>query len=240
MLTSSYKRDPERVYKALAKTNNQLLAKEPLWIYIPARYAEKDLAFIGSDTYIVGIYMLATEDKFYAVSLIDAMVQIDPTNTTLVDIDGVKYYEFYFRKGATVIVNLDLVKKNKLIYSIFDELYTKGKAPWYLNYLDFSKVLQTAKKHAGANIGSNHETMELLASMLARDSENKNVFYRQIVKSEKDIFTIPPAIIPLRSVQYAATNTVNKLAGSYFRPALVSALVSPSERSERVEQILTL
>lgn len=238
MDTKEFIRDPNRVYKALAKTEDKLIAKEPVRIYIPSRFAEKDLAFIGSETYIVGIFMIVTEDKRYAVSLINAMIPIDPTNTTTLKMNDVDYYEFYFRKGSTIISNLKLVKSNKLIYNIFDEIYTKGKAPWFLNYLDFSKVLQTAKKHAGANIGDNHEIMELLASMLARDSKDKTRFYRQVVKSEKDILTIPPAIIPLRSVQYAATNTTNKLAGSYFRPAVVSALVNPSERVERVEKML--
>ena len=235
---SVFTRDPDRLYKALAKTDEKLLAKEPIRIYIPVRFAEKSLAYIGSETYIVGIFMIATEDNRYAVSTINAMMPIEPTNTSVVKMDDVDYYEFYFRKGSTIISNLKLVKDNKLIYSIFDEIYTKGKAPWYINYLDFSKLLSTAKKHAGVNIG-NHEVMEVLASMLARIPEDKTKYYRQYAKTKEDIFNKQPAIIPLRSVQYSATNTTNKLAGSYFRPALVSALVTQSDRVERVESLLT-
>lgn len=239
MQTTDFVRDPNRVYQALAKTPGKLIAKEPIRIYIPERYVEKGLAFIGSETYTVGIYMMATDDNRYGVSLINAMVPIDPTNTTIVTFDDVKYYEFYFRKGSTIITNLNLVKDKKLIYSIFNEIISNGKAPWYLNYLDFAKVLATAPKHAGVSIGENHEVMELLTSSLARNPEDRTVYYRQIVNSLKDIETIPPAMIPLRSVQYAATNTTAKLAGSYFRPALISALTNPSDRLSRIEDILT-
>ena len=239
MEINQFIRDPDRIYKALAKTNNKLIAKEPIRIYIPARFTDVNLAYIGSEIYTVGIYMMATEDDRYAVSSITAMVSIDPTNINKVKMNEDEYYEFYFRKGSTIISNLNLVQDNKLVYSIFNEIYSKGKAPWYLNYLDYSNLLQTAKKHAGVSIGENHEVMELLASMLARSAEDKNIFYRQIVKTKEDIFNIQPAIIPLRSVQYSATNTTNKLAGSYFRPALVSALNNESTRVERVESILT-
>jgi hypothetical protein len=58
------------------------------------------------------------------------------------------------------------------------------------------------------------------------------------VQSIDDIVKKPPVYIPLRSVTYTATNTTNKLAGSYFQEGLVSALVSPSERKERIESIL--
>jgi len=238
MLTSQFLRDPARVYRALSQSPDRLIAKEPIRIYIPVRYVEKNLAFIGTETYTVGIYMMATEDNRYAISSICAMVPIDPTNTTIVKMDEADYYEFYFRKGASIITNLNLVKDNKLIYSIFNEIFTKGRAPWYLNYLDLSSIFTTAKKHAGVNISDNHEVMELLVSMIARDPNDRTVYYRQIVHSMDDVNSIKPAIIPLRSVQYAATNTTNKLAGSYFRPALISALVSPSSRQERVEKLL--
>ncbi len=238
METTDFVRDPIRVNRALAKVSNKLVAKEPVRIYIPVRYAEKNLAYIGGETYTLGIFMIATEDKRYAISLITAMVPIDPTNTLTVDFNGVKYYEFYFRKGANVINNLNLVKDKKLIYSIFNEIISSGKAPWYLGYNDFANILSSAGKHAGVNIGENHEAMELLTSHLARDPNDRSKQFRLVVNSYEDVKNIRPAMIPLRSIQYSVTDTVTKLAGSYFRPAVVSALVSPTEREERVSTIL--
>lgn len=238
MLTTDFVRDSNRVYQALTKVSDKLIAKEPVRIYIPERYIDRNLAFIGSETYTLGIFMIATEDNKYAVSLINAMVPIDPTNTTTVDFNGTKYYEFYFRKGATIITNLKLVKDKKLIYSIFNEIISSGKAPWYLGYNDFANILSSAGKHAGTNISENHEAMELLTSHLARNPDDRSIQYRQIINSYDDLTRIQPAMVPLRSIQYSVTDTVTKLAGSYFRPAVVSALVTPTEREERVSTIL--
>lgn len=239
MLTTDFVRDSKRVYRALTKVQGKLIAKESVRIYIPVRYVERGLAFIGTDTYTTGIFMIATEDNHYAVSLVNAMVPIDPTTTTIVTFDNVKYHEFYFRKGSIVINNLNLIKDKKLIYTIFNEIISNGRAPWYLDYFDLAKVLESAQKYAGVNISKNHEVMELLVSTLARDASDRTIYYRQVVNSINDIKTTPPAMIPLRSVQFSATNTTTKLAGSYFRPALVSALVNPSTRVERVEKLLT-
>lgn len=238
MITTEFIRDSARVYQALSATDTQLFAKEDLRIYIPERFVDKKLAFIGSEIYTVGIYMMATSDKRYGVSLIPSMVPIEPTAIETVTFNDTKYYEFYFREGATVITNLNLVKDNKLIYSIFNEIISQGNSPWYLNYLDYAQLFKFAPKHAGVSIGQNHEVMQLLTSMLARYRQDKTINYRQKIESMADLQLMPPAMIPLRSVQYAATNSTTKFAGSYFRPALVSALVSRTDRLERVESIL--
>lgn len=130
------------------------------------------------------------------------------------------------------------MKTDTLVFRIYDEFIAKGRVPWYMGYDELGKLFDTAKTFAGANIGQNHEVTELLVSMIARDPEDRTKYYRQTVKSLGDLVSRPPSIIPLRSVQYSATNTVNKLAGSYWNDALTSALVSPGERTERIEALL--
>lgn len=238
MNTSSFVRDAKRVYQALAHTETSLIAKEDIRIYIPTRYVDSKLAYIGVETYTVGIYMMATSDNRYAISLIPAMIPISPTTHETVEFNHQKYYEFTFRAGSVIISNLNLVKDNKLIYTIFKEMVSNGKTPWYIGYLDFARLFSMAPKYAGVSIGENHEVMELLTSMLARSPLDKTQSYRQTAVSIEDSIKNPPHLIPLRSVQYAATNTTTKLAGSYFRPALISAILNPSTRLERVESIL--
>ena len=60
----------------------------------------------------------------------------------------------------------------------------------------------------------------------------------QIIHNREDLKTKKFVTIPLRSVAYAASNTTNKLAGSYFSVGLTSALVNPTERVEKIEAIL--
>lgn len=204
-------------------------------IVIPVRFAERGLAYVGIDTRIVGIFAIIVEDHYYGVSLANAMMRITPSSTNKVMYDEDEYYEFTFDPGATVCPSLQLVKIDTLVYNIYDEILAKGRVPWYLSYEMMGKLFDTAKEHAGANIGQQQEVTELMVSIIARDEEDRTKYYRQVVASNPNKL---PAFIPLRSVAYAATNTLNKVAGSYARDGLISALVTPTERVERLEDLL--
>jgi len=233
------KRDPAKVHACLQELEDgRLVAKKTLKIYIPCRFAERGLASISIETRIIGIYGIVTEDGYYGVSTVNAMMLIEPTSTMKVVIGGNDYYEFKFDPGSTVIESVDLVKSDILVYRIYDEIIAKGHVPWYLGYLELGRIFDTANYHAGANIGNNHEVTELIISMIARNSADRHKYYRQTVESIDELRSDPPVYIPLRSVIYSATNTTNKLAGSYMDLGLVSALVSPSTRTEHIESIL--
>lgn len=207
-------------------------------IYIPSRFSERGLAEVGIENHIVGIYAIVVDDKYYGVCNMCAMVKIDPNSMLRVKINGIEHYEFTFKPGATVIKSNEVVKTDTLVYRIYDEIISKGRVPWYLNYSDLGKIFDTAKSHAGANIGQNSEVTQLIVSMISRNSEDRNKYYRTTIDSIDDLKTHPPAYIPLKSVIYAATNTTNKLAGSYFSVGVVSSLVSPADRTERIEGLL--
>lgn len=232
-------RDPARVQACLKELpDGRLVAIKNVKIYVPSRFAERGLAQIGIETHIVGIYAIVAEDQYWGVSLVNAMHRIEPTSTVKVVFDDDEYYEFSFAPGATVVSTVQLVRTDTLVYKVYDEIIAKGRVPWYLGYPELGKIFDTAKYHAGANIGQNHEVTELIVSMIARDPANRARYYRQVVRSREDLKKHPPVFIPLRSVTYAATNTTNKLAGSYFKEGLVSALVTPAERVERIEELL--
>lgn len=233
-------RDPAKVHSCLRELpDERLVALKPLKIYIPVRFEERNLASIGIETNIAGIYAMVVEDTYFAVSMVNAMIRIDPTSTVKIMIDDTEYYEFFFEAGSTIMPSVQLVKNDTLVYRIYDEIISKGRIPHYLNYMDLSRIFDTAKFHAGANIGTNHEVTELIISLIARDSKDRHRYYREICTSEEVLSESTPAFIPLRSVTYAATNTTNKLAGSYYHEGVVSALVSPSTRVEKIEALLT-
>jgi hypothetical protein len=218
--------------------DGRLVCTKQVKIYIPSRFAERGLASIGIETYIVGIYAIVVEDTFYGVSMVNAMLPIEPTSTLKINVDGEEFYEFSFEAGSTVFSSTKLVKTDTLVYKIYDEIIAKGRVPWYLGYAELGRLFDTAIYHAGANIGKNHEVTELIISMIARNPKNRHEYFRTSIRSPEDMKTILPAYIPLRSVTYAATNTVNRLAGSYFTEGVVSALVNPTERVERIEDLL--
>lgn len=233
-------RDPKHVHSVLRELDNgRLVTTKDTRIYIPVRFVECGLAYVGIETNIVGIYAIVVENQFYGVSTINAMHKLCPTSTTKVSFNEEEYYEFYFEPGATIFESVNLVKNDMLVYKIYDELIAKGNIPWYLGYKEMGKIFDSASKHAGLNIGKNHEVTELLISMIARVEKDRHLFYRTAIKSEEDIKKIKPAFIGLRNVTYAATNTLNRLGGSYFEAGLISSLVSPSTRKEKIESILT-
>lgn len=233
-------RDASKVHACLQELPDaRVVAVKPCKIYVPSRFSEHNLAEIGVDTYIVGIYVIVVEDKYYGVSLINAMHRIVPTSTIRIKIDGEEYFEFFFEAGQTVFATTYLLKNDVLVYRIYDEILSKGKIPWYINYDDLGHIFDSASFHGGANIGKESEVTELIVSLISRNKKNMTQYYRTTIKSLDEIKTNPPEFVALKSVVYAATNTTNKLAGSYFATGVVSALVSPAERKERLESILT-
>lgn len=232
-------RDGARVTACMRELQNEsLVAVREVKLYIPVRFAEHSLAQVGIETYVCGIVMYVVENKYYALSKINAMIRITPTSWSKITVDDEEFYEFYFEPGSTITPSLQLVRTDTLVYKIFDELFSKGRVPSYQGYVDMAGIFDSARKHAGANVGSNHEVTEMLVSLIARNPNKRQEYYRQSVQSEDDLVKHPPIWTSLYSVTDSATNTLNKLAGSYFHEGVVSALNSPSERKERLEELL--
>lgn len=231
--------DAEKIHDNLALLpDKRLVTKKGCKIYIPSRYESYNLADVGIKTYICGICAFVVEDKYFGIGIVDAMMSIEPTSTMKVDFDGDEYYEFTFDPGETVISSIGLVKNDTLVYRIYDEIYSKAHVPWYVGYAELGRIFDTAEYHAGTSVGKNHEVIEMHASLIARVKEDRHQYYRTIAISEEFIKLNPPVYISLTNVTYAATNTLNKLAGSYQHEGIVSALVNPTTRRERIESLL--
>lgn len=236
---SKLKRDAAKVHAVLKELpDNTLVTTKGCTIVIPARFAEKGLASIGIETQIVGIYAIVAPDGSYGVSMVNAMMKITPTSTTSVKYGDDEYYEFYFEPGSTVVADLMLLKVDTLVFKIYEEILAKARVPWYIGYEDLAHLFDSARYHGGANIGENRETTELIVSMIARDSNDRMRYYRQVVKAMEDLKKRPPAFIPMRSVQYNATNTTTKIMGSYLKDGMISAINNPADRTERLEDLL--
>jgi acid stress-induced BolA-like protein IbaG/YrbA len=231
-------RDAPSVLANFKEKDNRLYALKPCSIQIPKRFSDRNLAGISTDVFIYGIYALIVEDK-YAVSNVTAMVQINPTKITTVKVKGTEYHNFQFDAGTAVISNLDVVKRNLLIYNVLDEFIIKGKIPWYLNYDDLGQLFDRAKNYADSNVGLVPEIFELIVSMISRTHQDRTKYFRTSINSPADI-NKTPEYVALSSVFYSSTNTLNKLAGNYFSDGVASALVTPTEETERLETLLRL
>ena len=232
-------RNPEAIKSQLKKQSDRtVITNKGCKIYIPTRFSERGLADIGLENYIVGMFAMTVDDTYYSFCNINALIQITPDAINKVSIKGEDYIEFIFLKGSKVIQNTFLVMNDVLVFRIYDEFMSKGNIPWYMSYEDAGRIFETAGRHAGTSVGSNPEVVEMLIANIFRDAKDRNIALRTMINTRQDLLTKKFVTIPLRSVAYAASNTTNKLAGSYFSVGLTSALVNPTERTEKIEAIL--
>jgi len=238
MEASMYRRDAKRVQQALRRVKDSIKVVKPLSVHVPKRYTSKELAIVGSSVSVVGIFGVVVDDNYYGVSLINAITPLEPSNINTVVVDEVEYYSFDFQPGDTFIPNVNLVKEGTLVYQIFDEIVAKGNIPWYLNYQDLGQLFDSAKYHGGANLNTNHAILEMITAACARSPKDRSAYYRHGFKATQQLKDKPPEIIALRSVQDGASNTTAKLMGAYLDEGINSALVDPSKRLERVEDLL--
>jgi hypothetical protein len=232
------KRNAPEVFKHLQlQSNGSTTCSAPIKIQVPTRFQNKDLAVLGSETFIVGFYAIIVNDEFYGVDNTIAMLQIRPSSTKKISYKGTDYFEFGFEPGDVVFVNDQLVVNDTLTYYLYDEFVAKGNIPWYMNYYDQAKIFDTASLHAGVNLGS-RSVLELIISTTARDPTDLTRLYRHILNRHTDVETNPPKIIPFRSVVWNTSDTTSRLNGSYIAEAINTAVVNPSESVEVIEEIL--
>lgn len=236
---SKYKRDAAVSLSYLMENEaGQILTKRPCRVQVPVRFSEIGLGEIGIRTFSYGLFPVIFDTGEYAVINVNAILELRPFKLTVVTIDEVDYHEFHFEAGQILFQTTDLVKRETLLYNVFDEFIFKGKLPWYVEYDDVGKLFDTALYHAGSKVGQNPEVIEFIASMVSRSKEDRTQYIRTVAQSYKDFGLANIDYVALMSVFYSVKSTVNKLAGSYFSDGVVSALVSPSERAEKIESIL--
>lgn len=231
-------RNKEIISRYLVETSSgQVITKEPCTIQVPVRYNNIGLANIGSTTTIYGCFCIVFGNE-YSVCNINAMVDIIPDLTKQITVNDEQYYEFHFDKGSVVIRTTDLIKTERMLFTVFDEFIFKGNMPWYMGYEDAGKLFDTAGYHAGSRVAESLETIELIISLISRYSGDRTKYLRNILTSYKDTKLSNLAYIPLKNVFYAVTNTLNKLSGNYFNDGVVSSLVIPTTETTDIEKIL--
>lgn len=106
-----------------------------------------------------------------------------------------------------------------------------------MGYEDLAKFLDTADSHAGSKVANNYELIEILASIISRDTNNRKVYMRTAA-TDKNYVKKNIEYVPLASVMYSVKGTVNKLIGAYMDEGITSALVSESNETSHVETLL--
>jgi hypothetical protein len=232
-------RDGDKVKANLVTMEDgSIVTRKGCTLQIPLRFTERSLAIISSEIYVIGIWAMVVDQKYYGVSLTCAMMRISPSSTQVIKVDDDDYLEFGFAPGSVVFATNQLLKTNTIVYQIFDEFISNGRIPWYVAYEDLARVFDTAGLHAGLDLTSSHTLLEMFAASISRDKEDRTRYFRQVVQDRQEQYSQPPVFIAFRDVMYSATNTTAKLMGSFASDGLTSALVNPAQKSERIEELL--
>lgn len=232
-------RDASKVHAALKKLDDgSVVTTRGCKILVPARFAEQQLAMLGNEINICGLFAIVVDDQFYGVSSAMAMMRIEPTITNTIKVEEEDYLEFVFDPGCTVISSTELVKSDTFIYLVYSEIIAKGNIPWFMTYEDMGGLFESAPHHAGVSVGANFAVIEMIIAAISRSEKDRTKYFRHLINSKQDMVNLVPAFIPLRSVTYGASNTTAKLIGAYWEEGLTSALVNPTETVEPIEGLL--
>ncbi len=208
-------------------------------IMIPKRFVEVKLATVGSENKTVGICAWIVGNSYF-ITMTNAFIPLTPASVSEVDIDGDTYVQYHFDANSVVSRSLDLVKNSGIVYHIFTEIIAKARVPWYINYLDRCKVFDSAPKHAGTNITEQSEITELICAHNTRSKKDRSKYLRHEIQTVKDLTEKEQVPTSIRTIEYSASSTLTRIAGSYMSRGIQAALNHPSERVETVEEFLRM
>lgn len=249
-------RDSGQVHDNLVELpDHTIMTKKACRIYVPARYAEQRLAYIGNEVFIFGIFAivygndilqvgLRTEPNsfsgFYGVSNACTMLNIAPSSQRIVKTREQSYYEFSFDPGTTVIRNSYAVMDDTLPYQMYREFIEMGKVPEFFSYEDMANIFISVVDLAGVKLGASEAILSAIASSVIKDPEDLRRSFAFAINEIDEQLKRRYSVVPFRDVQLGATNNTAKVMGSFSDLAASSMLVNPSTRIEPMEELLRL
>lgn len=233
------KRKPDVILSYFKQVGNSLIVKEDITILFPSRFINKHLAYMGDTVNVLAIFAIVDDNGNYAIMNIPSMIELTPSMSNEVDINGAGYISLEFYKGDVFTTNTNLLQQDSFIYDLFDDFFIQGNIPWYLDYEDLSNILVLSQKYAGSRIGNNPLGLEILTSIAARVRTDKTVFYRTLAKDNGAMKKQKPSYVALQNIYYTFNSTLAKTSGSYFKDGITSALVNKEDKKTKLEEIIT-
>lgn len=226
------KRNSVAIDKKITVKNKLTIANKKLSILIPEKYVQSGLAFITDTIKTVSVYAILDTEDNYSVINIPISTVLTPSSIENIDINGDTYIMAIYEEGDSLFTTNDLVEDDGLLYSMFNYFIMGGNIPFYMEYEDLGDLMVKSKEYTGRDIGSNPITLEILSSILARDPDQQDLYYR-LSKMTKS-----PVYKGLNNQFHVFDNTTSKLVGSYFSDGVVTSLVDKSLESTNIEEII--
>lgn len=234
------KRNPDAIRNSLKIIDNRTVATKRLRVIFPERFTKKrvGLAFINLTSNIIGLYAILDDNGNYGVSLVSSFQTFKPDQIDTVLVNKEPYIQFTIEKDNNFILNNDLIQDSKYIFNLFAEFYLAGNIPAYYNYEDVSNLLVNSTLFNGFDIGKDPLLFEVITSIISRSPTNDSIYFKDIIKTEKDKTNIQPSYVGMNDIYDSLDDTVAKTIGGYLKQGLVNAIVDPENRSSDVSTIL--
>lgn len=237
---TTMKRDPKKIINAFMddQANSVWVAKEEIHIVFPKYYLDGKLGSIDSRFNVVGMFGFVVGDSFASYN-VGTIMPLTPGESSIIKIEGKDYYKLTWQAGEVMCPNTNLVLRDVLAFQIYDEFNAKGRVPPYFDNQDHASLSDDTTMFTGVNLGSDPALFGIYNAATTKNPNDLTQPARELYKTQDDFFNMEVARLPLRSVAYGADNTTARLVGSYLSEGVNSALVNPSEQTERIEQLLT-
>lgn len=239
-ITSILKRDDKHIKSLLSETKDgRLIALKDIDIVFPEDYLTAKLAKMDEKFQLLGVFAFVDlEAKKYAVFSIPARVYANISEMfTFKNQDEVQRVLHYTR-GDTILETMDVMAEEQLSYYIYHHFTALGRVPWFMNYDDILKIYDKDSYYIGKSLINIPQVLEMIQSNIARDPKNDKFMYRDTVKNYDEVDSKMPNWVALRNISLGATDTYNKLLGSYYEDGLTSGLAEKSKKITRIEKIL--
>lgn len=233
------KRKPDIIKSCFKIVGNSIILNKEISVIFPTRFINRKLAYMGDTVNVLGIFAIVDENNNYAIMNIPAMIELTPSMSNEINIEDDPYMLLEFNQYDVFTANTKLLQEDGFIYDLFDDFFIQGNIPWYLDYEDLSNILVLSQKYAGSRIGSNPLGLEILASIAARVSSDKTIFYRTLSKDMEKMKKDKPSYVALQNIYYTFSSTLAKTSGSYYKDGIVSAIVNKEKKKNKLEVILT-
>ena len=226
------KRRPEVIKQAIAELGTSYVAKENLRIIYPERYVNKKMVIYGDPVVLLCLFIVVNEKDEYALLNLPIHCNVSPSKITEVSVNGSVNKVLHIDKGNKLIEDSYMIIKSAFLFEMFNEFFMNGNVPWYLTDVDLSKISKETAKVAGSKIGDDTTIWELLTAIIARDSDDITKPYRLTDKKK------PPVFVGFMDIYYSFDNTLDKVAGSYFKAGITAALVNKNKVPTTLEKVV--
>lgn len=215
----------------LKQFDDQVVVTEDLYILIPDRYYEKDLAIREDEEQVFGMFAICS-GEYYAFHSIFAMITTEPTRIIEKSIDGVGYSVMEYEVGDALVARRDLIQDTSIVFSHFNEFIFGGKPPIGMGYDDLLRSFDSMKKYSGLGSIKSLAVIEVMIMAIAKAKHDTSIAYKDTDMKDEPVFR------SMNDIGSVVKGVLNRMAGAGFNPGLVQSLLEEKPASRKLERTI--